>query len=249
VHALVTEGVLEPGGGFFPLTAPDLAALEELFRRLVLAELGKARRLSEGFRDRLLGWRHSGFSVYGAQVVLPHESDRVLQLARYATRPPLAEPRVRRRDEGSYLLATPPDPATGATQLALDPLELIHRLAQQIPDPGQHLVRYYGAYANRVRREFRAAEEELEGGGAGGPELGAAAAPEAESEYASERRKSWARLLRKVLEVDPLLCPDCRVEMKIVSVITDPVVVDSILRHVDRGGGHDPHAPRAPPAA
>jgi hypothetical protein len=34
-----------------------------------------------------------------------------------------------------------------------------------------------------------------------------------------------------------------------VSVITDPVVVDAILRHVARGGGHDPHAPRAPPAA
>jgi len=59
------------------------------------------------------------------------------------------QPRLRRHDEGTYLLATPPDPATGATQLALDPLELIHRLAQQIPDPGQHLVRYYGAYANR----------------------------------------------------------------------------------------------------
>jgi hypothetical protein len=35
----------------------------------------------------------------------------------------------------------------------------------------------------------------------------------------------------------------------IVSVITDPVVVDAILRHVDAGGGHDPHAPRSPPAA
>ena len=63
------------------------------------------------------------------------------------------------------------------------------------------------------------------------------------------RRQSWARLLRRVLEVDPLLCPQCQVEMKIVSVITDPVVVDSILRHVEQGGGHDPHDARAPPAA
>ena len=247
VHALLTEGVLERGGGFLPLTAPDLAALEELFRRLVLAELVKAQRLSEGFRDRLLGWRHSGFSVYGAQVVLPEEGDRLLQLARYSTRPPLAQQRVQPGPGKTYRLQTPPDPATGATQLALDPLELIHRLAQQIPDPGQHLVRYYGAYANRVRREFRAAEEELEGGGAGGPPRDPDAG--AESEFQSERRKSWARLLRKVLEVDPLLCPRCQVEMKIVSVITDPVVVDAILRHVDQGGGHDPHAPRAPPAA
>jgi len=249
VHALVTEGVLEHGGAFLPLTAPDLAALDELFRRLVLAALVKAQRLSEGFRDRLLTWRHSGFSVYGAQVVLPEETARIAHLARYATRPPLAQQRVRKRDEGTYLLETTSDPATGATQLALDPLDLIHRLAQQIPDPRQHLVRYYGAYANRARRLFRAADEEEEGGGAGGPKLDADALADPESEFASARRQSWARLLRKVLEVDPLLCPQCQVEMKIVSVITDPVVVDSILRHVEEGGGHDPHAPRAPPAA
>jgi len=30
VHALVTEGVLETGGGFLPLTQPDFDALEEL---------------------------------------------------------------------------------------------------------------------------------------------------------------------------------------------------------------------------
>ena len=94
---------------------------------------------------------------------------------------------------------------------------------------------------------FRPAEEELNSGGPGGPELDPVADPE--SEYATARRQSWARLLRKVLEVDPLLCPQCQVEMKIVSVITDPVVVDAILDHVEAGRGHDPHAPRAPPAA
>ena len=119
----------------------------------------------------------------------------------------------------------------------------------QVLSLGQHLTRYYGAYANRARRLFRAADEESNGGGAGGPQLDADALADQESEFASARRQSWARLLRKVLEVDPLLCPQCKVEMKIVSVITDPVVVDSILRHVEEGGGHDPHAPRAPPAA
>jgi len=247
VHALVTEGVLEKGGGFLPLAQPDLAALEELFRHVVLAELVRAERLSEGFRDKLLTWRHSGFSVYGAQVVLPEESGRLAHLARYATRPPLAQQRVQRHDERTYLLRTAPHPATGATQLELDPLELIHRLAQQIPDPRQHLVRYYGAYANRARQRYRPAAEKPDGGGAGG--RGPDADADAEAGFANERRRSWARLLRKILEVDPLLCPRCQVEMKIVSVISDPVVIDAILRHVEEGGGHDPHAPRAPPAA
>ena len=67
--------------------------------------------------------------------------------------------------------------------------------------------------------------------------MGHAADAGDESGFARERRQSWARLLRKVLELDPLLCPQCEVEMKIVWVITDPVVVDAILRHVDEGGG------------
>jgi len=50
-----------------------------------------------------------------------------------------------------------------------------------------------------------------------------------------------------VLEVDPRLCPECGVEMKVVSVVTEPRVVDRTLGHVLRGGGHDPFAERAPP--
>ena len=51
--------------------------------------------------------------------------------------------------------------------------------------------------------------------------------------------------------MDPLLCPRCHTEMKIVSVITDPPVVDRILRHLARHDtrAHDPFEPRPPPAA
>ena len=37
--------------------------------------------------------------------------------------------------------------------------------------------------------------------------------------------------------------------MTIVSVITDPVTVDAILRHLEKGSTTNPHEPRAPPAA
>jgi len=30
----------------------------------------------------------------------------------------------------------------------------------------------------------------------------------AEDEYIRKRRKSWAKLIRKIYEVDPLICPD-----------------------------------------
>ena len=44
-----------------------------------------SQSFSESFRDRLLTWRHSGFSVYGAQVVLPEETRRIAHVARYAS--------------------------------------------------------------------------------------------------------------------------------------------------------------------
>jgi len=246
VHALVTDGLLERGGGFLPVAMPDPEALEELFRRLVIRALVAGRRLSSDFARKLLSWRHSGFSVYARQVVPQDEPRRLERLARYLTRPPLAQGRLRTATDGSLLLQTPPDPRTGATTLRLDPLELIHRLTLQIPDPQQHLVRYSGAYANRVRRLYRSAEGETKGAGGAGP---AAHADDEASDFARERKRTWARLLRKVFEVDPLLCPACKVEMTVVSVLTDPALVDAILRHRAQGGGKDPHEPRAPPAA
>jgi hypothetical protein len=35
-------------------------------------------------------------------------------------------------------------------------------------------------------------------------------------------------------EVDPLVCPSCGSEMKVISFITENEVVDAILRHFER---------------
>jgi hypothetical protein len=44
--------------------------------------------------------------------------------------------------------------------------------------------------------------------------------------------KGWAEMIRKVYEVDPLLCPSCRGQMKIISFIEDHKVVDKIIAHL-----------------
>ncbi len=54
-------------------------------------------------------------------------------------------------------------------------------------------------------------------------------------------------MIRRVWLEDPLLCPDCGAEMGILSFITDPGVVDRILRHLKwRGGEPLPGTIRAP---
>jgi hypothetical protein len=44
--------------------------------------------------------------------------------------------------------------------------------------------------------------------------------------------KGWAEKIRKVYEVDPLVCPKCRGTMKVVAFLTDFSVVDRIINHL-----------------
>jgi hypothetical protein len=57
-------------------------------------------------------------------------------------------------------------------------------------------------------------------------------------------------MIRKIFETDPLVCSR-GARMRIVSFITDPRVVDRILRHrlSGRCKAKDPFEPRAPPSA
>jgi hypothetical protein len=63
------------------------------------------------------------------------------------------------------------------------------------------------------------------------------------------RRRAWARLIRRVYEVDPLVCSNCGGEMRIVSVILEHRVITRILGHLaNRGiepGRGPPERPRS----
>jgi transposase len=44
--------------------------------------------------------------------------------------------------------------------------------------------------------------------------------------------KGWAEMIRKVYEVDPMVCPHCGGQMKVISFLTDYSVVDRIIDHL-----------------
>jgi len=140
-------------------------------------------------------------------------------------------------------LETPSDPRTGATSIELDPLEWIHRITSHIPDPGRHCQRFYGAYSNRGRIRVGLAEAETSAPAAKLLKSGNA-------DCSREARSTWARLIKKIFQADPLLC-SCGGRMRIVSFITDPRIVDRILRHRESGRCKtpDPFEPRPPPGA
>jgi hypothetical protein len=45
-------------------------------------------------------------------------------------------------------------------------------------------------------------------------------------------RKNWARLIQKIYEVDPLICPKCQGGMRIIAFIEDDQAIKKILKHL-----------------
>ena len=45
-------------------------------------------------------------------------------------------------------------------------------------------------------------------------------------------RSTWARLIHKVYEVDPLECPRCKGPMRVIALIDDAAVIRKILSHL-----------------
>ncbi len=212
-HGLVTDGVFPADGQFLPLPSLDASAVMETFRCMLLLRLHQAERLSESFMQNLLSWVHPGFSVYAGPPVDAAEIASLESQARDITRPAVAMDALRELDEGRLVMETPPDPRTGATLIELDPLEWIHRITSHLPDPGKHCQRFYGAYSNRSRIR-------LDPGDGESAALPAASIPaQDDSDCSRHARSLWARLIRKIFEADPMLCP-CGGRMRILSFIS-----------------------------
>jgi len=94
-----------------------------------------------------------GFSLHVARTVEPHDREGLEELCRYGLRAPFSQRRLSVLPNGKvrYELARPwPTPA-GVTELIMEPLQLLKRLAVLLPVPYQNLTRYHGVFANRSR--------------------------------------------------------------------------------------------------
>ena len=61
--------------------------------------------------------------------------------------------------------------------------------------------------------------------------------------HSPDARMSWARLLKRVLDIDIEHCPHCGGTMKIIAAILEPAVITKILAHLGLPTRAPPRAP------
>jgi len=110
-------------------------------------------------------------------------------------------------------------PRHQANSRVFDPLDFLAEVSAHIPDAHEKRTRFDGWDSTRTRGARTRH----------GPRAKAEAAERAADDEGTraplEVRRSGARLLRQVYEVDPLLCPRCGGTMRVIAVIKRPAVV------------------------
>jgi len=107
-----------------------------------------------------------------------------------------------------------------------------------IPDPHEKTTIFYGWYSNRTRGHRK--QRGLRG-------KAGATTPAHDEPTPLAVRQAWAHLIRKVHEVNPLLCPRCGGTMRVVAVRNQPDVFRQILVHL--GIARPPQTDRPPPVS
>jgi DNA-directed RNA polymerase subunit RPC12/RpoP len=177
--------------------------------------------------------RVDGFDLHGRVAFGAADRARLEELVRYCARPPLAYDRLSKQADGRYMLRLKTRWRDGTSHLLFEPIELMERLAAQIPKPRVNLVLYAGVLAPHAKLRAdavaHARHEPL-------PE------PPATETQTRAERDSWSELMRATFGLDVLECPRCGGRLKYMATILDSRVARRILTHLGRPA-------RAPPAA
>ena len=137
-----------------------------------------------------------GFSLHAGVRCGADQRRELEHLCRYITRPAIANERLKRNAAGQVVLQLKSAYKDGTTHVVMSPLEFMQLLAALVPRPRLHLIRYHGVLAPHAK-------------------LRAAIVPSAPEEaivhaadHAHDRpaRMSWARLLKRVFDLDIERC-------------------------------------------
>ena len=229
---------------------PASQSMVEVFRRRLIKLLVQRELLNDNFARNLLSWKYSGFSIDNSVRILDQPSQE--SLAEYIARPPISLKKIRYEPfKGKVLFHTKYSEYFKQNVHLFDALDFLAELTQHIPPKGLQLIRRYGLYASRTKGRWEEMpwvfERAPDGwkathrNSAGNDRMGFDPLSDGDEEITVDARKrAWARLLAKVYEVDPFVCPKCGAEMKVIAVIEGPEELERILRHLIKTGRSPP---------
>ena len=127
--------------------------------------------------------------------------------------------------------------------------EFIARVLTQIPAPRKHIIHRFGIYSSKARAYRTRSNLNLStftNVGSSPKQFDATISPQKRAAL----RKRWAHLIRRVYLTDPLVCPDCGGELRVIAFITEPKVIRKILRHLQnrKDASRAPPTPQTEPA-
>ena len=178
------------------------------------------------------------------------------KLCRYIARPAISEERLSLNCRGEVMVwrrhtqinqsnlkdrgLTEPPPylpmGSPPRGLPLTQMEFMDRLVSLVPRPKIHLIRFHGVLAPnyKYRKEIVPSSPTTPS-----PQGCCGENSENLDTVVRKKRMSWAKLLKRVFNIDIEICIKCGMHCKIISAINDPEVIKKILDHL--------HFPSTPP--
>ena len=249
-HAIIIEGGFNESGTFVSIPFAGLQKMTEYFRRKVVWLFVEKELINEEFARNLFSWKHSGFSMDNSVRMLDRKSRE--NIGQYMARPPLSLKKITYEPfKGKVLFHTTYSDYFKENLHMFNALDFLAELTQHIPPKGVQLIRRYGLYSSRIKGAWDdmpfVAERAPSGWKEEQVESGVSDAPidfdpffEHNSVDSQTYKRAWARLLAKVYELDPFVCPKCGSEMKVIAVIQEPEEIKRILRHLVKIGRSPP---------
>jgi len=125
----------------------------------------------------------------------------------------------------------------GTTRIVMSPLEFMQRLAALVPRPRLNLIRFHGVLAPnaKLRSEIIPGSRKNKSN----PSCTNDAVPPSSASV----RISWARVLKRVFDIDIERCPHCGGTLKIIAAILESGAITKILDHPGLFSRAPPGAP------
>ena len=230
--------------------------MTELFRRKVIKLFEDKKLINQDFAKNLLSWKNSGFSIDNSVRIYSSNNKAKESLAQYIARCPISLEKIKYEPFHAKVLYKTPkyNEYFKENFKTFDAIDFIAEVTAHIPPKHKQYIRRYGLYSSRTRgiwdhfsHLIRLAPQGWKEKHKVGQETGNKSLPSENTEdviepiSSGERASAWARLIKKVYGVDPLTCPKCGKDMKIIAIILDPQETTKILRHLIKIGRPPPN--------